>query len=453
MQALDNLHAYREAALNDFGRRLLVAARQGYLGPDVNITDVETVAGPRAGALHIFAGLGTGKLQRALSAHEAAIPIAILPEEFVGRVHVYRHERFLRIEAPWVSSLQVESIPLHRMTHKPDRAGGWTVGIDEYGRMVRASFNTERTPHYLIAGTTGAGKTEALISIIVQAAAQREMHHTRFAVIDGKRGRLMVRRNKQRLPPNLRNLIGPIATEPDQWRAVAVWCEREMQARFSTGYQGKIIIVIDELPEVIADAVTKAAIKRIGKLGRDVEVHLAASAQHPTVDNVGGSDLLRCLVGRVGFLVTDPTASRVVVGGNHPRLDVLGGAGDGYAMSPRACCRILGPIVTAETVSRMGGDILGDPVMDTWPEACAETLGQSVGRPSPWPTGVQFGEALMCASKGRGRPYLRNALADADEPENSTNRLRDLMEIGKGALSHLKESGWTIAGPPDFNRD
>ena len=112
-QSIDNMQAYREAGLKDFGRRLVTASKRGILGDRIKITDVETVAGPRAGALHIFAGLETGKLQRALAADDAAIPLALLPEEFDGKVHVYRHGRYLRVESPWVRSLQVGGFQVH----------------------------------------------------------------------------------------------------------------------------------------------------------------------------------------------------------------------------------------------------------------------------------------------------------------------------------------------------
>ena len=447
-QSVDNMQAYREAGLKDFGRRLVTASRRGILGDRIKITDVETVAGPRAGALHIFAGLETGKLQRALAADDAAIPLALLPEEFDGKVHVYRHGRYLRVESPWVRSLQVKAVPLHRMTKYPHRDGAWTVGIDEFGRSVRATLNTGRTPHYMIAGTTGAGKTESLVSIIVQIAAAQERYRTRMVILDGKRGRLLVRSNNERLPANLRNLIAPVATVPDKWRSAAVWCEREMERRFTQGHKGKLIMIIDELPEIVQDPVAKAAIKRIAKLGRDVEVHMIAAAQHPTVDNIGGNEILRCLVGRIGFLVTDNVASRVVVGGPHPRLDLLMGEGDGYAISPTACCRVLGPIVTSETVVRMKDNIFGDPCLPEWPEVEAESLGQSAGRPSPWPSGAQVGIGMMCAALGIGRPTFQGLLQAAGTPERTTNRLREIMRLAKEATRAMHEKGWEMAGPP-----
>lgn len=448
---IDNRQGYREAGVRDFARRLLAASRRGIFGPDIRITDMQTVAGPRAGAILIFAGLETGTLHKSLSASGAALPLALLPEEFVGRVHVYRHEsdrRFLRVEAPWVRSLQVHAVPLHRMTQRPHAPGAWTVGVDEYGRFIRASLNTGRTPHYLIAGTTGAGKTESIIAFIVQTAATPARHNTRMVIIDGKRGRLLARRNAERLPGNLRNLVGPIATTPDDWRAAALWCEQTMEERLAAGFQGKLIVVIDELPEVIRDPLIKEAIKRMATLGRDVEVHIIATVQHPTVENVGGNALLRCLVGRVGFLVTDSVASRVVVGGPEPRLDNLHGEGDGYAMAPQKCFRILGPLVTSETIARMSGDIFGDPEMPEWPEAQAETLGRTVGRPSPWPTGAQMGLAMICAESQIGRTIFTRHLQADQCPERTTNRLRNMLKLAKSTIKAMGDKGWTLAGPP-----
>lgn len=444
---IDNKQGYREAGVRDFARRILTASRRGVLG-NVNITDMETVAGPRAGAVHIFAGLQTGRLKNTLAQHEAAIPVALLPEEFdADKVHVFRYKKFLRVEAAWASHLQVESVPLHRMTLSPHRPGGWTVGVDEFGRFVKASLNTGRTPHYLIAGTTGAGKTESILAFILQAAATPERDDLRMVIIDGKRGRLLNRRNTERLAPNLRNLVGPIATTPDDWRAAALWCEDAMEKRLARGYKGKLILVIDELPEVIADPLIKAALKRIATLGRDSEVHIIATAQHPTVDNCGGNVLLRCLVGRVGFLCVDSVASRVITGGPTPRLDLLRGEGDGYAISPRKCYRILGPLVTSETVARMSAKIFGEPEMTEWPEVQAEDLGQAAGRPSPWPSGPQMAIAMICAESRIGRTIFARHLKANKCPERTTNRLRQMMQIAKDTLNAMDAHGWTIAGP------
>jgi hypothetical protein len=46
----------KQALLDDWARRVATAATQGMLGKPISVTYVETVSGPRAGALHILAG-------------------------------------------------------------------------------------------------------------------------------------------------------------------------------------------------------------------------------------------------------------------------------------------------------------------------------------------------------------------------------------------------------------
>jgi hypothetical protein len=103
----------RNRLLTSWAQHLAQAARSGALtGKPCPISRIETISGPRAGALEIFAGLESGRLLRVLSKNDAATLRQFIPWHFTGEPQAYMSGRYVRVEAGWPSHLAEQVIRL-----------------------------------------------------------------------------------------------------------------------------------------------------------------------------------------------------------------------------------------------------------------------------------------------------------------------------------------------------
>ena len=448
----------REAKLKDFVRRITSACRIGVTGERIDITSYETIPGPRAGAIHLFAGLKSAKLLKALTTGESTLARMFIPwDPPSGRITVYMHKRWVRIEAGWDKNLERDVIPLHSLTLYPIKSGAWAIGQDERGRTIRASLNEGHTPHYLFGGTTGSGKTEAILSALTQFSIQA---NTRLVIVDGKRGGLGrgKRPDDSTIPMRFGNMVGPATVDPHGWINALSWVDGQMDKRRTEGWEEKLVVVIDELPEVVQIPQCLHCVSRIATLGRDAGVHMIVAAQHPTVKNVGGDMILRCIPGRLGLLVTDHAASRVVAGDAGIELHHLMGKGDSWAISPMDIFRNQGGYASKSCIQHIDRttrvDMFGPPELEAWPDAEGVALGEMTGRPSPWPESDHVAASLIAAygdsgEKQYGRPTFENLLEEFGcSSPGGTTRTINVMKLGRRVLKAMRNWGWDLSPAP-----
>ena len=425
----------REALLVNWAQYVAEAALKGVItGKPCAVTQIGTVNGPRAGALEIMAGLDAGKLLRALSSNQAAQARAFIPWRFTGEPQVYMASRSLRLEAGWPGDLANSDVALGSLSPYPKGDGRWVVGLNEHGQTVIASVNLDRTPHWLVSGATGAGKTVALRSALAQFAADVD---NRLVVVDGKYG--------ASFPGlSLRGMVGPAARVPEDWERALVWAATEMQKRYLTDPAGRLIVVVDEVQEIIrASSLAAEAIRRLVTLGRDAKVHCLLATQHPVVKTLGGPTVTRNLVGRLALHVTDSSASQVAVGSNYPRADKLLGCGDAYVVTPSATFRVQVAYVTSRDLE----SVKGEPELEDWPNCGNLDESPGRGRPSPWPRPGEIGVSLISALWDEGRPKLKKRLVEAGLTRPGSERARNLLSLGRESLGWLNEQGWRLGAP------
>ena len=154
----------RQLLLHQWAVALDRAARAGALTGDsakpIVIKEMGMVAGPRAGALEINAGLDAGRLLRVLSGDEGAMLRQFVPWSFSGEPSTYMAGRFVRVEAGWPDHLAERAIKVSDLNARPHGSGRWLAGKNELGRAVTLGLS-DHAPHWLIAGTTGSGKSVA----------------------------------------------------------------------------------------------------------------------------------------------------------------------------------------------------------------------------------------------------------------------------------------------------
>ena len=217
-------------------------------------------------------------------------------------------------------------------THPLDVA----VGKDIAGRSV--FLNLATTPHLLIAGATGAGKSSGINCIITSLLMRSTPDQVRMILIDPKQVEMG---QYARLP----HLLTQPVTNPKKAANALSWAVREMERRYDllfemgyrdiTGYNAAfdrgeiqaekgadtvaermyfIVVVVDELNDLMMVAArdVEESITRIAQKARAVGIHLIVATQRPSVNVITG--VIKANVpARAAYSVSSQTDSRVIL--------------------------------------------------------------------------------------------------------------------------------------------
>jgi S-DNA-T family DNA segregation ATPase FtsK/SpoIIIE len=232
-----------------------------------------------------------------------------------------------------------------------------SMGKDAYGDAT--VIDLASTPHFLVAGTTGSGKSVFVNTLLVSLIIKLSPRKLRLILIDPKQLELAL---YQTLP----HLIMPVVTDSSIASVALLWAIDEMERRYSLlkdfgvknieGFNKKlkgaghellckinkyyedadamdfelpyIVIVVDEFADLVLSKSGKAienSISRLAAKARASGIHIVLATQRPSTDVITGV-IKANFPTRVAFRVTTNTDSRVIM--DTPGAEKLLGRGD-----------------------------------------------------------------------------------------------------------------------------
>nr|WP_246583644.1 DNA translocase FtsK [Bradyrhizobium iriomotense] len=366
-----------EGVLQDFGvRGEIVKANPG---PVVTLYELEPAPGIKSSRVIGLAD-DIARSMSALSARVAVVPgrnaIGIeLPN--AHREKVYLRELLVAKEA----TDTVAKLPL---------CLGKTIGGDP------VIIDLARTPHMLIAGTTGSGKSVAINTMILSLVYRLRPDQCRLIMVDPKMLELSVY-------DGIPHLLTPVVTDPKKAVVALKWAVREMEERYKnmaklgvrnidgyntrllelkakgeeptrtvhTGFDketGKaiyeeeklsldplpyIVIIVDEMADLmmVAGKDIEGAVQRLAQMARAAGLHVILATQRPSVDVITGT-IKANFPTRIAFQVTSKIDSRTILG--EMGAEQLLGQGDMlYMAGGGRISRVHGPFASDEEVEKV----------------------------------------------------------------------------------------------------
>jgi DNA segregation ATPase FtsK/SpoIIIE, S-DNA-T family len=329
------------------------------------------------------------------------------------------------------------------------------VGKDIAGKAVFLDLAT--TPHMLIAGATGAGKSSGINCIITSLLMRTTPDDVRLILIDPKQVEMG---QYARLP----HLLTQPVTNPKKAANALGWAVKEMERRYDvlselgyrdiSGYnkafaKGQIqpplgstveyehmpyiVVVVDELNDLMMVAArdVEESITRIAQKARAVGIHLIVATQRPSVNVITGV-IKANIPARMAFAVSSLTDSRVIL--DQPGAEKLVGKGDMLLLPGNSSVanRIQGSFVSEEEVRRVVAHWRAqspEPIYSEDVESGGEGSGAGAsGQSSLVPPRGDAGGGGMAAFDDLDVTSDANAFSAGDDDED-TAMMRQAMEL------------------------
>ncbi|AXQ21469.1 DNA translocase FtsK [Acinetobacter wuhouensis] len=307
-------------------------------------------------------------------------------------VEVIPGKPYIGIEVPNSSREMVRLIELLETPafKDPNALLSMAMGKDISGNPVITEMG--KTPHMLVAGTTGSGKSVAVNSMILSMLLKYTPEQLRLILIDPKQLELA---NYNDIP----HLLTPVVTDMKDAVSALNWCVNEMERRYKlmsflkirklADYNRKveeaiangedlidptwkpgdsatqeraprlqplpsIVIVADEFADMIMQVGKKAEemITRLAQKSRAAGIHLLLATQRPSVDVITG--LIKANIPtRVALRVNSKIDSRTILDGGGAE-DLLG-HGDMLFLGPGKIDpeRVHGAFISDDEVNRI----------------------------------------------------------------------------------------------------
>ncbi len=209
-----------------------------------------------------------------------------------------------------------------------------TLGRDIMGKPVYCEIN--KTPHLLVAGSTGSGKSVCINSIIVSLLMRSKPDEVKLVLVDPKKVELSMYNG-------VPHLLAPVVTDPKKANIALKKIVVEMENRYElfsesgtkniAGYNTYvekenekrsedtklnklpfIVVIIDELADLMLVAAKEVedSIMRITQMARAAGIHLIVATQRPSTDVITGV-VKANIPSRISFAVSSQIDSRTIL--------------------------------------------------------------------------------------------------------------------------------------------
>lgn len=208
------------------------------------------------------------------------------------------------------------------------------LGKNIMGNVIWCEIN--KTPHLLVAGSTGSGKSVCINGIICSILMRAKPDEVKLVMVDPKKVELS---GYNGVP----HLLRPVVTDPKEASVALAKIVSEMERRYDTFSETKtkniatyndyvekknktlppeeqlkkmpfIVVIIDELADLmlVASKDVEASIMRITQMARAAGIHLIIATQRPSTDVITGV-VKANIPSRISFAVSSSIDSRTIL--------------------------------------------------------------------------------------------------------------------------------------------
>lgn len=242
------------------------------------------------------------------------------------------------------------------------RPGRLIVGQEPNGEILCADLSDSSTPHLLIAGQSGSGKSVLIQALVASLVRFHGPDAIRFTLIDPKRVTFVGATFRTAVASHLE---GPIRYEIDEVLPIVDQLVELMEERYRLFATAQVmdideyneqsqaherlelrVLVVDEFQDLVADKHAGKAffsgIQRLGAKARAAGIHLILATQRPDRDTV--PPIVKAnLGGRIALSVSSQANSRIVL--DQGGAERLLGKGDLLASLGRGLVRAQGALL------------------------------------------------------------------------------------------------------------
>lgn len=272
----------------------------------------------------------------------AGIPVKRVPNHADDVAMRLESENGVRVEAPIpgknlvgieVPNKVKQMVGLRDIIEDPaftkEKPGALTFALGKNIVGQAVCDNLAKGPHYLVAGSTGMGKSVCLNTMIISLITKYSPEELRLIMVDPKQ----VEFNIYNHLPHL--MIDEIITEPQKAIATLTWAIDEMEKRYTQFKENevrdideynsfiasdtvpkmpKIVIIVDEVSDLMMynKRDLEAKILSLSQKARAAGIHLVLATQRPSVDVITGV-IKTNLPSRIAFRVLSAADSMTIL--------------------------------------------------------------------------------------------------------------------------------------------
>lgn len=264
----------------------------------------------------------------------------------------------------------LDSVPANKVNSKLLVA----LGKNIMGNSIFCEI--DKTPHMLVAGSTGSGKSVCINCIIASILMRAKPNEVKLVLVDPKKVELSM---YNCIP----HLLIPVVTDPRKANDALKRIVKEMEDRYDTfsergvknistynewvdkqnegkseeehlNHMSYIVVIIDELADLmmVASKEVEDSIMRITQMARAAGIHLIIATQRPSTDVITGV-VKANIPSRISFAVSSSIDSRTIL--DQIGAEKLLGKGDMLflPMGENAPVRVQGAYVSDDDLQKL----------------------------------------------------------------------------------------------------